>query len=66
MNKNALADKLLASRHLPPAGTNGDGPIAHNGSKLSEAASYLKAARTCDAALRQKAVWPAARWKGME
>jgi hypothetical protein len=47
MNKNALADKLLASRHLPPVGTYGDGPIVHGGSKLSEAASYLKAARTC-------------------
>jgi hypothetical protein len=47
MNKNALADKLLASRRLPPVAPNGDSPIVHTGSKLSEAASYLKSARVC-------------------
>jgi hypothetical protein len=50
MNKNALADKLLASRRLPPVAPNGDSPIASivpTGSKLSEAASYLKSARIC-------------------
>lgn len=47
MEKNALANKLLASRRLPPVSPNGDGPMVHNGSKLSEAASYLKSARIC-------------------
>ncbi len=46
MNKTSLAEKLLAGRRPPPV-ANGDSPIAHNGSKLSEAASYLKSARVC-------------------
>lgn len=48
MDKNTLANKLLASRHLPPIAPNGDKPDgAVYGSKLSEAASYLKSARIC-------------------